>query len=289
MLKSVAKEVWAFDAEWVPDAASGRRAYDLADTERDEAVLRTMWARGGATHDDPHPYLKTMLCRVVSIAAVIRKVGKDGNISLALRSLPAAEAPAASEAEIIARFLEGVGKTQPQLVGFNSRSADLVILLQRAMVNRLSLSDFCRRPAKPWEGIDYFARGSEAHLDLKEEFGGWGRATPSLHEFATACGIPGKTLADGHSVADLWPAGELRTIVQYNECDALSTYLLWLRAALLTGQFTAEQHEQEERRVWDLLERRAEADGHEHLAEYLETWLRLRGAEPAPAPVAAFA
>ena len=96
----------------------------------------------------------------------------------------------------------------------NSRSSDLIILLQRAMVNRLTQPAFCRRPAKPWEGTDYFARGSEAHIDLMEDFGGWGKATPSLHEFATACRIPGKIATDGSQVTDLWLGGDVRSIVQ---------------------------------------------------------------------------
>lgn len=281
MLKNIPKELWAFDVEWVPDAASGRRVYGLADITPDAAVLQTMWKQGGADEDDPRPYLKTVMCRVVSIAAVIRRVADDGRVTLDLRSLPNGDAATATEADILNRFLTGIGRATPQLVGFNSRSADLMILLQRAMVHRLVQPEFCRRPAKPWEGTDYFAKGSDAHLDLKELFGGWGRATPSLHEFATCCRIPGKTLAGGHSVIDLWLAGDVRTIVQYNECDALTTYLLWLRAALLAGHLTPEQHAHEEELLEALLRTRGEQDDHEHLLEYVEHWQDLRGATAA--------
>lgn len=277
MLKSIPKEVWAFDAEWVPDIPSGRRVYALADAVADEAVLRTMWEHGGATEEDPRPYLKTVMCRVVSIAAVIRRQTDEGTVTLDLRSVPNGDAATATEADVLGRFLAGVGRTKPQLVGFNSRSADLAILTQRAMVHRLSLPDVYRRPAKPWEGTDYFARGSEWQVDLKEALGGWGKATPSLHEFATCCGIPGKTLADGDSVVGLWLAGDVRTIVQYNECDALTTYLLWLRAALLTGLVTADEHAREEALLEGLLERKGELDGHEHLLEYLDQWREMRG------------
>jgi hypothetical protein len=85
-------------------------------------------------------------------------------------------------------------------------------------------------------------------------------------------------LADGQSVVDLWLAGDIRTIVQYNECDALTTYLLWLRAALLGGHLTPEQHQQEERQLEQLLTTRGEQVGHEHLLDYLEQWQELRGA-----------
>ena len=286
MLKSLPRELWAFDVEWVPDVASGRRVYGLADLVPDEAVLQTMWERGGASEDAPRPYLKTVMCRVVSIAAVIRRQADSGRVTLDLRSLPNGDAATATEADLLTRFLTGIGKATPQLVGFNSRSADLMILVQRAMVHRLAQPEFCRRPARPWEGTDYLAKGSDAHVDLMEAFGGWGRTTPSLHEFATCCGIPGKTLAGGEAVVDLWLAGDVRGIVQYNECDALTTYLLWLRAALLSGLLTSTQHAEEEALLEDLLRTRGEQDDHEHLLEYLERWRELRGATPAFAATA---
>jgi predicted PolB exonuclease-like 3'-5' exonuclease len=154
MLKCVPPEVWAFDVEWVPDPDSGRRVYGLPPDLADEVVLEYMWKQGGATDADLRPYLKTVLCRVVSIAAVIRKQTGDGDVSLKLHSLPSPDEPAASEPDILRRFLTALGKAKPQLVGFNSQSSDIVILLQRALSNRLALPDFCKRPAKPWEGVD---------------------------------------------------------------------------------------------------------------------------------------
>ena len=60
--------------------------------------------------------------------------------------------------------------------------------------------------------------------------------------------------------------------MQYNECDALSTYLLWLRAALLSGHLEMEAHASEEEQFRRLLADRAALDGNEHLREYLATW-----------------
>jgi predicted PolB exonuclease-like 3'-5' exonuclease len=276
MLKCVPPEVWAFDVEWVPDPDSGRRVYGLPPDLADEAVLEYMWKQGGATNADPRPYLKTVLCRVVSIAAVIRKQTGDGDVSLKLHSLPSPDEPAASEPDILRRFLTALGKAKPQLVGFNSQSSDIVILLQRALSNRLALPDFCKRPAKPWEGVDYFARGNDFNIDLKEDLSGWGKATPSLHELATVCRIPGKLGTDGQDVVDLWLAGDVRRIVQYNECDAITTFLLWLRTALLAGHVTPEQHQQEEAQLEALLAERAESPEQRHLADYLAAWRSLR-------------
>lgn len=276
MLKCVPPEVWAFDVEWVPDPDSGRRAYGLPPDLADEAVLEYMWKQGGATDADPRPYLKTVLCCVVSIAAVIRKQTGDGSVSLKLHSLPSPDESAASEPDILRRFLTALGKAKPQLVGFNSQSSDIVILMQRALSNRLALPDFCKRPAKPWEGVDYFARGNDFNIDLKEDLSGWGKATPSLHELATVCRIPGKLGTDGQDVIDLWLAGDVRRIVQYNECDAITTFLLWLRTALLAGHVTPEQHQREETQLEALLAERAESPEQRHLADYLAAWRSLR-------------
>jgi hypothetical protein len=278
MLKIIAPEVWAFDVEWVPDPESGRRVYGLPASLSDDEVRAHMWKEGGATDDNPQPYLKTVLCRVVSIASVVRRQGKDGSASLKLHSLPSPDARDATEASILLRFLSALGKTKPQLVGYNSQSADIIILLQRSLANSLFLPDFCRRPAKPWEGVDYFSRGSDYNIDLKEEFGGWGKATPSLHELATVCRIPGKIGTDGQDVVDLWLKGDIERIVQYNECDALTTYLVWLRAALMAGHLTTDLFLQEEAQLEDLLREKAESPGNEHLQRYLDIWQELRTA-----------
>lgn len=276
MFRAVSPHVWAFDLEWVPDTGSGRRVLDLPPDAPDEAVHAAMWAAAGATAETPRPYLKTMLCRVVSLAVVIRKVGSDGQASLSLFSLPGDKAM--PERDLIGRFLRGLGEAnpRPQIVGFNSRESDVPILLQRGMANGVSAPGFCRRPEKPWDGYDYFSKNSEGHIDLKEVVGGWGKATPSLHEFAAACGIPGKIDTRGDNVLDLWLAGDVRRIVEYNEFDALTTYLLWLRAAHFAGHFGDEAHAAEVERVRDLLRRRI-ADGQAHLARYVEKWERMSG------------
>ena len=276
MFKTIPQEVWAFDLEWVPDPASGRRAYRLGAEVTDLDVIAEMWKRGGADADNPRPFLKTVLCRIVSVAAVVRKQVNTQGVSLMLHSLPPPGSEGATEGDLIARFMGAIGKAKPQLVGFNSQSADLPILLQRALVHRLALPDFCRRPEKPWEGVDYFARGGDFHVDLKEVFCGWGRATPSLHELATACRIPGKIDLAGRDVVDLWLEGDVRRIVQYNEFDALSTYLIWLRAALLGGHVTPDQHDHEESQLEAMLAARAAEPGHHHLGEFLAAWRALR-------------
>ncbi len=86
----------------------------------------------GKPEDDPavKPFLKLVLSKVVSVAAVFRTVD-DGTIHLFLRAHGVDEM---GEGEMIGRFLEGVADEGFQLWGYNSANADLPILVQRAIV-----------------------------------------------------------------------------------------------------------------------------------------------------------
>jgi hypothetical protein len=277
MFKTVRNRVWAFDAEWIPDPSAGRLLYDLPDEMPDVDVLRHMWKEGGATDEDPTPYLKTVVCRIVSVAAVERAFS-GSETKLHLLSLPrdVSDPDQISERNIVSTFLDKIGQYRPQLVGFNSASADLKAFIQRAIVLGIQAKDFCSRPNKPWEGDDYFdSRNSEASIDMKEVVGGWGKATPSLNEIATLSGIPGKIDVDGEKVAFLWLDGKLDEIVAYNEFDALTTYLVWLRVAHFGGHFTDQEYETEQQLVRELVSSEIE-NGKTHLQKYLEEWDQLK-------------
>lgn len=270
MFKTVGKSLWAFDLEWVPDPDAGRKVYDLSPDLSDSDVLQEMWKRGGATDENPQPYLKTVLCRVVSVAVVSRKCQDNGDIKLELRSLPKGDEPLA-EAKLISKFLLQLGKEKPQLVGFNSSNSDLPILIQRGVACGITAPEFCKRPKKPWEGTDYFAKYEDGHIDVKDILGSWGKATPSLHEIAQVSGIPGKLGTAGNDVAKLWADGMVRQIVEYNEFDALTTYLVWLRIAHFGGFFSDEEYADEETRVKNLINEKI-GQGNTYLKLYLDKW-----------------
>jgi len=277
MFKTIKSRIWAFDAEWIPDPHAGRLLYNLPADLPDADVIKRMWKEGGSKEEDPTPYLKTVVCRIVSVAAVERLVS-DGNTKLHLLSLPrdVNDPEQSSEHNIISTFLEKIGQYKPQLIGFNSASADLKAFIQRAIVLGIQAKEFCSRPNKPWEGDDYFdSRNSEASVDLKEVVGGWGKATPSLNEIAVLSGIPGKIDVKGEQVAFLWLEGKLNEIVAYNEFDALTTYLVWIRVAHFGGHFTHEEYEAEQQLVRELILSEIE-NGKIHLNKYLEEWNRLK-------------
>jgi predicted PolB exonuclease-like 3'-5' exonuclease len=234
MIKNVMKRVWAFDVEWVPDPVAGRILYELPEDTDATDILKVMWEKGGATEEDPTPFLKTAVCRVVSVAALERRQLPDGGVKLNLMALPRdpTNPDEASEAGVVGTFLDALGRNRPQLVGFNSLQSDIN--------------------------------------------GGWGLASPSLHEIAVQSGIPGKMGVDGNDVAPLWLEGNLERIVRYNECDALTTYLVWLRLAHFAGFFDDTSYGREQGLVMELLQTEIAKGGREHLEEYLEAWNRLR-------------
>ncbi len=151
MFKQVDRSVWAFDVEWVPDPDAGRRLLQLSENLPYAEVVQAMWKAEDASKDEPMPFLKTVICRVVSIAAVVRSLQDDGSVQLHLTLLPHDQLNTDEQQEVwmLSTFLEATGKKKPQLVGFNSQGADLKILVQRAVAKGVQAEGFARHPIKP--------------------------------------------------------------------------------------------------------------------------------------------
>ena len=94
------------------------------------------------------------------------------------------------------------------------------------------------------------------------------RASARLDELATLMGFPGKLGMDGSKVWDCYRSGDLQSIRNYCETDALNTYLLYLRFELIRGRLTPSGYEAECDRVREEL---ARAD-QPHLAQFLQAW-----------------
>ena len=268
-------DIFAFDCEWAPDVAAGRRLLKLPAGTPDRVVLEAMWKDGGATPEDPTPFLKTIRCRVVSIVAVVRRADAAARPRLALARLPEKPGdPAQDERYILKRFLEdGVGRRNVALVGFNSRASDMHILFQRAFLAGLSLPRFAEKfKAKPWDAVD---------VDLMDHLGGRSRgASASLNETAELSGIPGKLDTDGDAVAGLFYGTEssppdYKRIVDYNTFDALTTYLLWLRMEHFTGRMSTPDYAAEKTAARDFVIAERAKPGGEYLERFLGRWREL--------------
>ncbi|MEO0793666.1 MAG: hypothetical protein AAFX93_00810 [Verrucomicrobiota bacterium] len=278
MFKTIQPRLLSFDIEWTPDPMAAEALYGVKHEPPYSVpdAFRRMWAAAGATPENPRPWVKTMLCRIVSIAGIFREEHKDGSIDLKLVSLPSdpADPEKCHERMILESFLKGIGRSKPQLVGFNSGNADVPILVQRAIVNGISGFGFGDRPDKPWEGVDYFSTASDYHVDLQQALGR-GQNTPRLHEAATICGIPGKVDVSGDNVWALIELGKVKQVVDYNEFDAFTTHLLWARMAHFGGLLDGAAYEREQTLVRELLDKEV-ANGREHLTRYIAEWDRLQ-------------
>ena len=281
MFRDVKSKVLAFDIEWVPDPESGKAAYELPEDMPDREVIESMWKEGGATEEEPMPFIKTVLSRIVSISMVFRESRKDGTTERlkfhSIPSIPTSEEDC-SERRIIGDFFKILDKHRPQLVGYNSSGADIPILAQRMIRHGLLGGFFTERPNRPWEGADFFARGSDWNVDLMRCVSAWGKGTPSLHEISVVSGIPGKMGGvDGKHVAPMWLEGRLDEIVAYNECDALTTYLLWLKMAHSIGHFDSDRCTEEQGLLRDVIKKESEDPRRSHLSAYLSKWESLSG------------
>ena len=277
MFRRIHDTLLSFDIEWIPDPRAAEMLYgvEACPPHSLHDAFSSLWKAAGADEKNPRPYLKTMLCQIVSIAGIFREV-KSTEVELKLISLPVdtSDKEKCEERAIIDSFLKAIGRKKPQLVGYNSINADVPILLQRAVVNGLSGHGFGRRPGKPWEGADYFSTASDFHVDLASALGR-GYNTPRLHEAATVCGIPGKVDAAGDQVWEMFLRGRWREIVEYNEFDALTTHLLWARMARFGDLLSDTEYQHEQKLIRTLVENEIES-GKIHLKKYLEVWNRLR-------------
>jgi len=282
MLKKLGDSVFCFDVEWIPDPKSAEILHGLPAAlgpgQEASCSFEALWASARKEGDDPDskPYLKTILCRIVSLAGILRERVPGESPSLKLISLPLdpLDSQKSDEKTILSSFMKSVGRRKPQLVGYNSAQSDVPILVQRTIVNGLPGFGFSDRPSKPWEGVDYLdSRNSDYNIDLADAMGQF-RDRPTLHQAATLSGIPGKLEVSGASVAQMWLDDQLPEIVQYNEFDAFTTHLLWARVAHFSGLLNSEEYLLEQQLVRNLLEVEAK-EKRPHLLRFIEEWDRL--------------
>jgi predicted PolB exonuclease-like 3'-5' exonuclease len=277
MLRSnIHDRVWFFDLEWVPDIDAAKILLDLPDDVGEREAFEALWRNAGATPEKPRPFLKYLYSRIVPIAFLTRYVyyeGPEARIEFKLHSLPSLPAEKAEhdEGKLICDFLDALGRRKPQLVGYNSHESDVQVLIQRGIINQISAPMFCKRPDNKWDREDYFTRwDNEFHLDLLKLFSN-GPMKPRLDDMAKLCGFPGKIDVDGQQVADLWLEGELDKIVEYNQIDALNTYLIWLRVVYFCGKMTEQQYDTEITSFRAFLIAESEK-GRAHVQQFLDKW-----------------
>jgi 3'-5' exonuclease len=251
-----------FDIETVPDVEFGRRYLALEGLE-DEDVAQAMFAlRRERTGND---FLPLHQQRVVAIACAMRS--RDGFKLWSLGD------PDAGEAELVARFFDGIERFSPDLVSWNGSGFDLPVLHYRALRHGIAAPRY-------WETGDndrdfrynnYLGRFQWRHIDLMDVLAGYQfRGAARLDEVAVLLGLPGKLGLSGDRVWDAWREGRVAAIRDYCETDVLNTWLVFLHFEQFRGRCTAEEVEAERQ----LVVRALRDDARPHLAEFLAAWGR---------------
>ncbi|MDO5462629.1 MAG: hypothetical protein Q4F99_03985 [bacterium] len=281
MIRTIGDTVVAFDCEWIPDVAAARFLERDAALATDEQCLEILWLKNDATEENPHPFVKFSQSRLISIAMMTRKAPASSGLppELSLSWLPKdySDKSLFDEKQIVSNFLTAIERRKPQLVGFNSKNSDLRVLMQRALVLGIPAKGFLERSKKPWSGYDYFARDNDGSIDLMELITGvYNRAAAvNLNTICSLCGIPGKFDSHGDEVFDLWQAGKVEQVLQYNCYDAISTYLLWLRLTWISGTMSTLQYEDEVGYTKDFLMGLCDNPETAFIEKYLAEWDRL--------------
>ena len=277
MLRFVADRVVAFDVEAIPRTQAGIILGELPRDSSEVEVFESLWKAAGATAENPQPFLYTHLVRVCSVSAVVRE-RVEGEVKLRLVSFPRDPANEVfrSETSILKGFFSLLETPRPQLVGYNSRGYELPLLIRSGLALKLRLPQMFSRAMRRDGSVDYLDPFVDWHLDLMNLISPFGVKPPSLNDMARVCGIPGKIDVSGADVAQMWLEGKFSDIVNYNEYDALTTYLLWLRFPLLSGLWTREEFEREEALVRTLL-RESIASGKTHLQKFSDIWADYDG------------
>lgn len=249
-----------FDIETIPDVELGRRLYDLDGIE-DSQVAQIMLTR--RRQDTGTEFLSLEQHRVVAISVALRS--RD-----AFRVWTLGE-PQSGEAEIVARFFEGIEKYSPDLVSWNGSGFDLPVLHYRALRHGIVAPRY-------WETGDgdqafrynnYLSRYHWRHLDLMDVMSGFqNRARAGLDAVAVLLGLPGKLGMAGDQVWTQYRAGNIERIRNYCETDVLNTYLIYLRFELFRGRLSVAEHAAEITRMREYLG----AQGKPHFAEFLAAW-----------------
>lgn len=263
----------AFDIETVPDTLSGRRLHELEGVD-DKDVVRIM--RQHRLQSSGTEWLPPYLHRIVAISVVRRNEDR-----FLVRSIGE---PDSKEGDLVRIFFDWMERHAPTLVTWNGGGFDLPVLHYRALLHGVRALRYWeigdRDPAYRYN--NYLNRFHYRHIDLMDVLASWNRGSfAPLDALARMLGFPGKMGMKGSEVEEAWTSdGGIERIRAYCECDALNTWLIYLRFELMRGNLSNEGYLSECERVREFLaEESVKAKGG-HFAEFLGVWERHQDADP---------
>jgi len=263
------RDVIIFDIETVPDADATRRLLgmpDLRDAEARDALSDYFIEKTEGKNDFPRQPFHQVVA--ISYAQLVFEPGEEGP-ELVIRRLGSGGDAKSGERELLDGFFGLIEKRAPRLVSFNGRGFDIPVLKYRAMVHGL----YCPRwfsEGDKWNSYDS-RYSSEYHVDLLEVLSDFGAsARCSMHEVASAFGVPGKLETAGDDVRGMFESGRIAAIRNYCETDVCTTLLLFLRWQLFTGALSQGAYARSVLGLRHYLE--SESGERPHFGEFLAAW-----------------
>lgn len=140
------------------------------------------------------------------------------------------------ERSLLLGWNEMMGHQRPNLVTWNGKRFDLPVLATRSFHHGVPMAWY-------YAERDYRYRYDETrHLDMMDAlsaYGSWKGA--KLDYYARAIGLPGKGAMEGSQVAGAFEKGDIEKIANYCLSDVAQSAFVFLRYALLRGQFAPGQ------------------------------------------------
>ncbi len=263
------RDVIVFDSETIPDAQAARQLLgkpELNDIEARDALSAYFLEKTDGKNDFPRQPFHQVVA--ISYAHLIAEPGEEG-MELVIRQIASGGEPDSCETELLEGFFNLIEKRAPQIVSFNGRGFDIPVLKYRAMVHSLSCPRWFSEGDK-WNNYD--TRFSHKyHLDLLEVLSDFGAsARCSMHEVASAFGVPGKLDTAGDDVRAMYEAGEIEAIRNYCETDVCTTLLTFLRWQRFTGSLSEGAYARSMLGIRNYLEE--EASTRPHFAIFQKAW-----------------
>ena len=254
--------ILVFDVETIPDIDSGKKIFNLEDLSN-KNVAELMFSHRYQKSNGRTEFLQHYLHKIVTISVVLKTDDKLSVWSLGDKN--------STETELLERFFEGIERYTPVIVSWNGSGFDLPVIHYRSLIHGVVAQRY-------WENGDddqsfrwnnYLNRFHSRHTDLMDVLSGYiTTARAPLNEIATILGFPGKMGMSGEKVWDCYLGGDIESIRNYCETDALNTYLIYLKYQLMRGRLTNDLYITECQKVCDMLENENKI----HLKEFLKVW-----------------
>ena len=254
--------ILVFDVETIPDIDSGKKIFNLEGLS-DKNAAELMFSHRYQKSNGRTEFLQHYLHKIVTISVVLKTDDKLSVWSLGDKN--------STETELLERFFEGIERYTPVIVSWNGSGFDLPVIHYRSLIHGVVAQRY-------WENGDddqsfrwnnYLSRFHSRHTDLMDVLSGYiTTARAPLNEIATILGFPGKMGMSGEKVWDCYLDGDIESIRNYCETDALNTYLIYLKYQLMRGRLTNDLYITECQKVCDMLENENKI----HLNKFLKVW-----------------